>query len=85
MGMWRRGESSEPALQNVEGEEFLGGATLTPGPVLQVKVGMTARSLPGWTAHSALATSTAARIGPKTSSARARESSSPGRASRRRK
>ena len=40
VGVGRHAEPCEPALDDVEGEEFLGRSSFCPGPVLQVEVSL---------------------------------------------
>ena len=63
-----------------DGGGGLGAAVLASGAVLQIQVRATGPTVPGRLVHRALATSRAARIGPKMPSVRAYSRSSAGRA-----
>jgi len=83
VGVGRHAEPREPALDDVQGQEFLGRSSFCPGPVLQVEVSLAGRRRSCRPLHPALAMSTASLTGPYTSSAAAILSSAAGCASRR--
>src|ERR1017187_8375595 len=78
VGVGRHAEPGEPALDDVESEEFLGRSSFCPGPVLQVEVSLAGRCRSCRPPHPALAMSTARLTGPYTSSAAAIRSSAAG-------
>ena len=75
------GEAGEESLEDVEDKQFLGAAFLAASSAPEFEICSTAGILTGDRAHAASIASMAARVGPSTSSWRARESSCPGRAS----